>query len=137
MTLAGKAARRMNMADPILILIVDDNKPSLEAVKEIFKMQGYEVETADCGEIAIEMIASKKYAAVILDIMLPRVDGFEVCRRVRADAKNSKTPVILITALDIPEISKMSAEVRANDFIFKPFKAEDLVAKVKKYIPNT
>lgn len=124
------------MADPILILIVDDNKPTLEAVKDIFKAEGYAVETAETGEMAIEMISSKKYAAVILDIMLPRVDGFEVCRRIRSDAKNGKTPVIMLTALDIPEISKKSFEVCASDVMLKPFNPEDLIAKVKKFVGN-
>jgi len=122
------------MADPILV--VEDNKATLEAVRDIIKSEGYEVETADCGETAIDMVTSKEYAAVILDIMLPRVDGFEVCRRIRSSIKNSKTPVIMLTALDIPEIGKKSIEAHANDVVLKPFRPEELIAKLKKFLAS-
>jgi DNA-binding response OmpR family regulator len=122
------------MAD--LILIVEDNKATSDAVKSIFQAENYEVETADCGEAAIEKITSKEYILVMLDVMLPRVDGFEVCRRIRSSIKNSKTPVIMLTALDIPEIGKRSTEAGANDVVIKPFRPDDLMAKVKKIIPN-
>ncbi len=116
------------------ILIVEDHKPTLDAVKAIIEAEGYKADTAETGETAIEKITSKEYDLVILDIMLPRVDGFEVCRRVRSSFKNSKTPVIMLTALDIPEIGKRSIEAGANDVVLKPFRPDDLTAKVKKFI---
>lgn len=120
------------MADPILI--IEDHKETLDAVQNIFKAEGYAVETADCGETAIGKITSKKYAAVILDVMLPRVDGFEVCRRIKSDPRNMKTPVIMLTALDIPDIGNKCSNAGADDVVLKPFEPDDLVARVKKLI---
>jgi two-component system alkaline phosphatase synthesis response regulator PhoP len=120
------------MADPILI--VEDHKETLEAIKDLFRAEGYTVESAENGEAAIERITFKKYSLVLLDVMLPRVDGFEVCRRIRLDTKNKATPVIMLTALDISEIGKKSAECGANDLMIKPFQSDILIGKVKKLV---
>lgn len=116
------------------ILVVEDHRGTLEAVQAVLEVEGYTVETAENGETAIEKIALKKYAVVILDIMLPRVDGFEVCRRIKSEPKNKTTSVIMITALDVPEIVKRSSEAGADDVIIKPFEPDDLVARVKKLL---
>ena len=117
-----------------LILIVEDHQLTLEALQSLMTAEGFAVETAESGEQAIEKIALKKYDAVILDIMLPRVDGFEVCRRIKAEPKNMGTPVIMLTALDVPDIGTRSAEAGANDVILKPFEPEDLIARLKKLL---
>lgn len=117
-----------------LILVVEDNRETLDALRALLDAEGFTVETSESGESAIEKVSMKKYDLVILDLMLPQVDGFEVCRRIKADARNKKTPVLMLTAFDVPDIGKKSLEAGANDVALKPFEPDDLVARVKKLL---
>jgi two-component system, cell cycle response regulator len=117
-----------------MLLIVEDNLGTLGVLKALFGAEGFEVETAESGERAIEKVSEKKYDLVILDLMLPQVDGFEVCRRIRADRMNAKTPVIILTAFDVPNIVKKSTDAGANDVALKPFDNVDLVLRVKNLL---
>lgn len=110
------------------ILVVDDEKPISDIVKFNLNKEGYEVFTAYDGEEALEKVEEVNPDLIILDLMLPKVDGLEVCREVR---KNYDMPIIMVTAKD-SEIDKiLGLELGADDYVTKPFSNRELVARVK------
>ncbi|MCI0131078.1 MULTISPECIES: response regulator YycF [unclassified Vagococcus] len=110
------------------ILVVDDEKPISDIVKFNLTKEGYEVFTAFDGEEAVEMVDEVNPDLIILDLMLPKKDGLEVCRDVR---KKYDTPIIMVTAKD-SEIDKvLGLELGADDYVTKPFSNRELVARVK------
>lgn len=110
------------------ILIVDDEKPISDIISFNLSNEGYEVLTSFDGEDAIEQFQEHKPDLVILDLMLPKKDGLEVCREIR---KDSAVPIIMLTAKD-SEIDKvLGLELGADDYVTKPFSNRELVARVK------
>ncbi|MCI1903498.1 MAG: response regulator YycF [Enterococcaceae bacterium] len=110
------------------ILIVDDEKPISDIVKFNLEKEGYEVFTAYDGEEALEKVKEVEPDLILLDLMLPKVDGLEVAREVR---KNYDMPIIMVTAKD-SEIDKvLGLELGADDYVTKPFSNRELIARVK------
>lgn len=110
------------------ILVVDDEKPISEIVKYNLVKEGYEVSTAYDGEEALEKVKEEEPDLVILDLMLPKIDGLEVAREIR---KTYDMPIIMVTAKD-SEIDKvLGLELGADDYVTKPFSNRELVARVK------
>lgn len=110
------------------ILVVDDEKPISDIVKFNLSKEGYEIVTAYDGEEAIEKVNEVEPDLVLLDLMLPKKDGLEVCREIR---KNYDMPIIMVTAKD-SEIDKvLGLELGADDYVTKPFSNRELVARVK------
>lgn len=110
------------------ILVVDDEKPIADILQFNLKKEGYEVECAYDGNRALEMVEEIQPNLILLDIMLPQLDGMEVCREVR---KKYDMPIIMLTAKD-SEIDKvLGLELGADDYITKPFSTRELIARVK------
>ncbi|MCD2255613.1 response regulator YycF [Agrilactobacillus fermenti] len=110
------------------ILVVDDEKPISDIVKFNLEKEGYDVVTAYDGEEAVEKVESEDPDLILLDLMLPKIDGLEVARQVR---KTHDTPIIMLTAKD-SEIDKvLGLELGADDYVTKPFSNRELVARVK------
>lgn len=110
------------------ILVVDDEKPISDIISFNLKNEGFEVLTSFDGEDAIETFNEEQPDLVILDLMLPKVDGLEVCRQIR---KESAIPIIMLTAKD-SEIDKvLGLELGADDYVTKPFSNRELIARVK------
>lgn len=110
------------------ILVVDDEKPISDIVKFNLEKEGFEVVTAYDGEEALEKVEEENPDLIVLDLMLPKKDGLEVCREVR---KTRDTPIIMVTAKD-QEIDKvLGLELGADDYVTKPFSNRELVARVK------
>jgi two-component system cell cycle response regulator len=116
------------------ILIVEDFPETLQMLKTIMEQEGYEVVTAETGETALEVLSTRRIDLVLLDIMLPRVDGFEVNRRIKQDPRTRKVPVIALTAFDVPEIVSKCMTAGADDVILKPFQIDNLLKTVRKYV---
>ncbi|MGD9677559.1 MAG: response regulator transcription factor [Vulcanibacillus sp.] len=111
------------------ILVVDDEPSIITLVKYNLEKSGFEVNTANDGKEALELCNFKQYDLIILDIMLPEIDGIEVLKGLRKN--NIYTPVILLTAKD-EEIDKViGLELGADDYITKPFSPRELIARVK------
>jgi len=111
------------------ILIVEDEESILVALGDNLKMEGYEVDSAVNGEEGLSMAKAGKYELIILDIMLPRMDGFEVCKRLRQAGR--MTPILMLTAKS-QEIDKvLGLELGADDYVTKPFSPRELLARVK------
>ncbi|MFO8069678.1 MAG: response regulator YycF [Alkalibacterium sp.] len=110
------------------ILVVDDEKPISDIVKFNLEKEGFEVVTAFDGEEALQKVEEENPDLIILDLMLPKMDGLEVCREVR---KTKDIPIIMVTAKD-QEIDKvLGLELGADDYVTKPFSNRELVARVK------
>jgi DNA-binding response OmpR family regulator len=110
------------------ILIVEDDKTLLDALRYNFSKEGYSIVAATEGVQAIEVARSEKPDLIILDIMLPKLDGFEVCRILR---KEMTVPILMLTA-KVEEVDKVvGLEIGADDYITKPFSLRELLARVK------
>ncbi len=113
---------------PEKILVVDDEVTLLETLSYNLKKQGYDVEMASDGPTALELARSNHPDLIVLDIMLPGMDGFEVCRKIR---KDMNTPVLMLTARDDEIDRVVGLEVGADDYLTKPFSMRELLARVK------
>ncbi len=111
-----------------LILVVEDEKPIADILKFTLEKEGYKVEVCYDGEAAIEKLSKAKYDLVLLDIMLPGRDGFQVCREVR---KISSVPIIMLTAKDSEGDKVMGLDIGADDYMTKPYSSKELLARVK------
>lgn len=110
------------------ILVVDDEKNIADIIKFNLKKEGYEVLTAYDGEEALDIIFSKDPDLILLDIMMPKLDGFQVCRKVR---EKKDTPIVMLTAR-AEEVDKvLGLELGADDYVTKPFSVRELMARVK------
>ena len=122
---------------PKEILIVDDEPSIVVPIQFLMEQQGYNVLVAENGEDALDIIYKYKPDLILLDIMLPRIDGYEVCEIVRLDPRYRDIKVIFITAKGREvEIAKGLA-LGADAYITKPFSNTELVSKVKELLANT
>jgi two-component system alkaline phosphatase synthesis response regulator PhoP len=114
-----------------LILVIDDEVHILELVKYNLEKEGYRVIAYETGEEGLEAIEKEKPDLVILDLMLPGIDGLEVCRRIRKDASTMRLPVLMLTAKG-EEIDKvLGLETGADDYLTKPFGIREMAARVR------
>ena len=113
------------------ILIVEDEAAIADLEKDYLELSGFEVEVANDGKTGLERALSEEYDLIILDLMLPGVDGFEICRQVRAE---QNTPIIMVSAKkdDIDKIRGLG--LGADDYMTKPFSPSELVARVKAHM---
>src|SRR3984893_15770074 len=113
------------------ILVVDDNEVNVELLVAILASEDYVVSTATDGFEALAKTAAEKPDIVLLDVLMPELDGFEVCRRIKADPTMADIPVIMVTALSHVDDLVRGFEAGADDFVTKPFKHLELVARVR------
>lgn len=119
------------------ILVIDDEPDIVELVSYNLKKNGFDVDHALDGEIALKKLNSLRYDLVILDLMLPSIDGFQLCNHIRNNPKLSHIPIIMLTARN-DEFDKVHGlEMGADDYITKPFSPKELVARVKAIIRRT
>jgi two-component system sensor histidine kinase/response regulator len=116
------------------ILIVDDEQESLVLLQEILSRSGYSVQQANNGETALYMIKNEKPELIILDIRMPGMDGFELCRQVKSDSTTSGIPILFISGYGQMEDKVRAFEVGGVDFITKPFQSYEIIARVKAHL---
>jgi DNA-binding response OmpR family regulator len=117
------------------ILIVEDELNMVNGLKDNLDFEGYEVDTAIEGRTGLQKILNSKYDLILLDVMLPEVSGFDICRTARKEGIN--TPIILLTAKG-EEIDKvLGLELGADDYITKPFSLRELLARIRAIIRRT
>ena len=120
----------MSTASPKKILLVDDTKDIVFVVSRRLKSWGYDALTAGSGEEALDIAQREIPDLILLDIMMPKMKGRDVCIRLRADARTSHIPVIFLTALSLPDHIKAGLDVGAVDYIVKPFEPEELRERI-------
>src|SRR6516164_877769 len=114
--------------DPPLVLVVDDEQSYRDALSVTLQREGFLVVTAADGAEAIERFDSTKPALVLLDVMLPKVSGIDVCREIRS---RSRVPIIMVTARNAEIDAVVGLEVGADDYVSKPFRLRELIARVR------
>ncbi|WP_440118133.1 response regulator transcription factor [Paenibacillus sp. QZ-Y1] len=111
------------------ILIVDDDEKIVSMLRRGLAFEGYDVQTASNGAEGLSKLMDKEPDIVILDVMMPQIDGFEVCRRLRE--AGSKVPVLMLTAKDEVQSRVTGLDTGADDYLVKPFALEELLARVR------
>jgi two-component system OmpR family response regulator len=111
------------------VLVVEDEANIRDLIEVALRFHGFATVTADTGEEALRAVARERPDLVLLDVMLPDVDGFEVCRRLRADG--NQVPVIFLTARDTPSDTVTGLTLGGDDYVGKPFSIESLIARVR------
>jgi len=116
-----------------LILLVEDNRGIAEMVGEFLERRGYSLDYASDGVTGLRLASQESYDVVILDLMLPGMDGLELCRRLRTESKVS-TPVLMLTARDTLDDKLVGLDAGADDYLVKPFEIRELEARVRALI---
>lgn len=117
------------------ILIVDDAFDNSFLLQTLLENEGYQVDVADSGQAALEKIAAAPPALVLLDVMMPGMNGFEVTRQIRQNGQLPFIPIVLVSGYDQPDLD-IASNVGANGFIRKPIDFEEVIAKVKALLLN-
>jgi DNA-binding response OmpR family regulator len=118
------------------ILIADDNPQGLELLEAYLAAEDYEVRTAADGEQTLRLLAQWRPDLLLLDIMMPRISGFEVCKRLRGDPATRDTAVLMVTALDQPSDVERAVEAGTDDFLTKPINKAELLLRVRAAIKS-
>ena len=114
----------------ILVLVADDEANLLLLLKDNFEEYGFEVITAVNGEEALQKTIAEKPNMIILDVEMPKLNGFQVCERIRQNPNFKDVPILIFSAYTQPEDIKKGLALGADDYVTKPFKIKDLIATV-------
>ena len=125
----------MSTADPARVLVVDDEESITQLVSTVLRYEGFQVETAGDGGAAVKLARAFQPDIVVLDVMLPDLDGFEVYRRLANGS--ARVPVLFLTARDSTEDRVHGLTLGADDYVGKPFSLEELVARVRAVLRRT
>lgn len=118
------------------VLLVEDEKNIILGVSTCLEAVGYKVHVEEDGETALKYVENKKPDLILLDLMLPRVDGFEVCRVLKSNEETKNIPVIVLTALAGEEDRQRIMEMGADSYMTKPFRPQELWNEMKKFLPE-
>jgi len=119
---------------PSDVLIVDDNAQNAELLQAYLDDQGYDIRIATDGVDAMEQVAARTPDIVLLDIMMPRMSGFEVCRRLKDDRQTRDIPIVMVTALNELGDVERGIDCGADDFLSKPVSKLELITRVKSLL---
>ncbi|RLD18899.1 MAG: response regulator [Caldiserica bacterium] len=112
------------------VLVIDDDPQIMIFIKFILEKNNFEVFSADSGMKGLEILQNEDIDIVLLDVMMPGMDGYEVCRKIRENPKTKDKPVLMLTALGMGEDFEKALEVGANWYIVKPFKPQQLIERI-------
>lgn len=119
------------------ILLVDDEPSILLSLEFLMEQEGYNVQTATDGDEALQAVSEKLPDLILLDIMMPKRDGFEVCQTIRANPDWKETKIILLTAKGREVDQEKGLALGADDYVTKPFATQELVKKVKMVLESS
>jgi two-component system response regulator ResD len=125
------------MPDKTRILIAEDDREVVELVRVYLEKEGFAVTAAGDGEAALEQVAREHPDLVVLDIMLPKLDGWAVCRRLREDPDTRTIPIVMLTSRGEEMDRVLGLELGADDYVTKPFSPRELVARIKAVLRRT
>ena len=121
-------------AEKAKILVVDDNSSSRMTAAALLGVEGYEVLEAESGPIALERVVEGKPDLILLDVMMAGIDGFETCRRLKADEATASIPVIFMTSLTSTEDKVKGFELGAVDYVTKPIQEKEVLARITTHL---
>jgi CheY-like chemotaxis protein len=116
------------------ILLVDDEEAIIVLLKTILNVYGFETIETLSSRQTFDKIANEKPDLIVLDIAMPEMDGYEVCRRLKSRPETRSLPVLMITALSLEQDRKLAIEAGADGFIFKPFDPKNVVSEIKRLL---
>lgn len=116
------------------VLIVDDEKDIVETLKFILESEGHNCIVAYDGEEALNLAKTKTPDLIVLDVMLPKINGYKVCRLLKFDSNYKEIPILMVTARTQEEDKIIGEETGANEYVTKPFDIETILSLVKKYL---
>ena len=122
------------MNAPARILVVDDVEKNVRLLADILKFKGYGVLTAGGGREALDQVSAQRPDLVLLDVMMPDINGYDVCRKIRQDPETAALPVVMVTALDAAEERIKGLDAGADDFVTKPINQAELLARVRSLL---
>ena len=118
----------MSVANKARVLVVDDDPLTLEILATILDLEEFTVLTAADGDAALAILADTPVDAVVLDVMMPGIDGYETCRRIKADPATAGIPIVLLTARDRAEDRRRGEDAGCDAYLTKPFSPLELIA---------
>jgi adenylate cyclase len=116
------------------VLVVDDIRVGRKVLEKLMRMQGYQVSAAEDGVQALELIRSQPFDLILLDILMPRMDGYQVLEKIKTDPKLNHIPVIMISSVDETAPIIRCIELGADDYVTKPYNRILLKARIKQYV---
>ena len=125
------------MSEKIDILVIDDNDIQLEYLDHLFTSHGYSVHTIQDGTNAITALKQYKPRLVLLDIMMPQIDGFTVLKQIREEKEFKSLPVIIYSSKSFPVDQKKALRLGADAYLVKPVKGSVIIEKIEKYLEGT
>jgi adenylate cyclase len=120
--------------EPAHILIVDDTVDNIKLLSDLLELEGYQVRSSASGPEALAALSRDRYDLVLLDIIMPEMDGYEVCRRIRQDTRFATLPVVMVTALDAKEERVKGLEAGADEFLSRPINHPELLARARSLL---
>lgn len=116
------------------ILIVDDEQDIVETLVFMLKQKGYECISANDGEEGLKLAKDEEPDLIILDVMMPKINGYKICRLLKYDARYKKIPIVMITARGQEQDKAIGEETGADEYITKPFEFSTVIEKIEKYL---
>jgi adenylate cyclase len=120
--------------EPACILVVDDTADNAKLLADLLERQGYQVRSTASGPEALAALSRDRYDLVLLDVVMPEMDGYEVCRRIRQDTRFATLPVVMVTALDAKEERVKGLEAGADEFLSRPINHPELLARARSLL---
>jgi DNA-binding response OmpR family regulator len=136
-TLASRNTTERKHTKRERVLVIEDEPDILDLLRYNLKKEGYDVECASDGERGVDLARTKTFDLVLLDLMLPGIDGLEVCRRLRGDQRTEHVPVIMVTSKGEESDVLIGLSLGADDYVTKPFSVKELLARVKVVLRRT
>ena len=119
------------------IMIVDDEKKATDLLENLLRLEGYESLSVNDSTTAVQTAGAYDPDVFLIDLMMPEIDGFKLCRMLRADPRFAHTPILIITALSDTDSRMVAYGAGANDFLTKPYFLHELASKIKELHPDT
>ena len=119
------------------ILVVEDQPDNLQILRDLLTSEGYQIIEAQDGEEGIRAAAAERPDLILMDIQLPRLDGYEATRRIKADPALRAIPIIVVTSYSLSGDEAKARAAGCDDFVPKPYSRRQLMAKIRGYLPNS
>ena len=118
-----------------VILIVEDDPKSLKLTRDLLQVSGYTTIEATDGEQGVELAKARKPDLILMDIMMPKMDGYTACREIKMDKATKAIPVVMLTSLDYELNKALGKDVGAAEYITKPFDRQELLDVINRFLP--
>ncbi len=120
-----------------VILVVEDDPKDLKLIRDLLQVSGYKTIEATGGEQGIELAKSKKPDLILMDILMPKVDGYTACREIKMDKATKAIPVVMLTSLDYELNKELGRDMGANGYMTKPFSRQELLDVISRFLPTS